>query len=144
MKGVVTNGFIVIDFSSNHFSGAIPQEFGLLESLIVLNLSNNYLGGQIPSSFGNLAQLECLDLSRNHLGGNIPASLSNLDFLSFFNVSYNQLFGKIPRGNQIHTFSADCFQGNRGLCGPPLTPHCPGDHVEEMHCQHRLMLKPTI
>lgn len=131
MVSIVPNGFTFIDFSSNHFSRAIPEEFEQLESLIILNLSNNYLGSQIPSSFGNLAQLECLDLSRNYLGGKIPASLSNLNFFSFSNVSYNQLVERIPHGNQIQTFSADRFQGNRGLCGPPLTPNCPGDRVEE-------------
>ncbi|KAF3447726.1 hypothetical protein FNV43_RR08429 [Rhamnella rubrinervis] len=118
---------ISIDFSSNNFHGEIPKEFGQLISLHGLNLSNNVLSGQIPSSLGNMRQLESLDLSRNHLNGTIPASLSNLNFLGFLNLSDNQLHGRIPTGTQIQTFSADRFQGNQGLCGPPLTPNCPGD-----------------
>ncbi|KAH7537771.1 hypothetical protein FEM48_Zijuj03G0128700 [Ziziphus jujuba var. spinosa] len=122
--------FCAIDFSSNNFHGEIPKELGLLKSLLLLNLSNNALTGHIPSSFGNLHQLESLDLSKNHLNGEIPASISDLNFLSFLDVSYNQLVGRIPKGNQIQTFSADRFEGNEGLCGPPLTPKC-GDEGED-------------
>jgi hypothetical protein len=28
--------------------------------------------------------------------------------------------GRIPTGNQFQTFSSDSFEGNQGLCGPPL------------------------
>ncbi|KAH7514661.1 hypothetical protein FEM48_Zijuj11G0113500 [Ziziphus jujuba var. spinosa] len=125
----ILTAFTSIDFSSNEFQGQIPKELGQLKSLLVLNLSNNVLSGQIPSSFGNLGQLESLDLSRNHLNGTIPQSLSVLNFLSFMNLSYNQLVGRIPNGNQIQTFPADYFQGNEGLCGPPLKVNCPDGHV---------------
>ncbi|KAF3456109.1 hypothetical protein FNV43_RR00757 [Rhamnella rubrinervis] len=127
----IPTGFTAIDFSSNNFHGEVPNELGQLKSLIVLNFSNNALGGEIPSSFGNLSQLESLDLSRNHINGTIPASLSNLNFLSVLNLSNNQLFGRIPKGNQLQTFAADSFQGNIGLCGPPLTSNCT-DNVAEI------------
>ncbi|XP_060674302.1 receptor-like protein 39 [Ziziphus jujuba] len=123
----IPQGFTCIDFSSNNFNGKIPKELGQLEALMVLNLSNNALSGHIPSSFGKLKQLESLDLSRNYLNGEIPASLSNLNFLQVLDLSHNRLSGRIPKGTQIQTFSADCFEENDGLCGPPLTPNCSND-----------------
>ncbi|KAF3447714.1 hypothetical protein FNV43_RR08417 [Rhamnella rubrinervis] len=120
--------FTSIDFSFNNFHGKIPKELGQLKALHVLNLSNNALSGQIPSSLGNMQQLESLDLSNNQLKGEIPSSISNLNFLEFLNLSNYQLNGRIPTGSQIQTFPADGFEGNQGLCGPPL-PNCPGDHV---------------
>jgi hypothetical protein len=32
--------------------------------------------------------------------------------------------GRIPTGNQFLTFSSDSFEGNQGLCGPPLILAC--------------------
>ncbi|XP_040967111.1 receptor-like protein 9DC3 [Gossypium hirsutum] len=54
----ILTSFTVIDFSSNHFKGSIPNELGELNSLIVLNFSHNSLAGNIPPSLGKLAALE--------------------------------------------------------------------------------------
>ncbi|KAH8484621.1 hypothetical protein H0E87_026393 [Populus deltoides] len=116
--------FTSADFSSNNFEGEIPDVIGQFNALYVLNLSHNVLTGQIPSSLGNLSQLESLDLSSNHLSGQIPPRLASLTFLSVLNLSYNRLVGRIPTGPQIHTFSSDSFEGNPGLCGPPLILAC--------------------
>ena len=40
------------------------------------------------------------------------------------NVSHNKLVGEIPIGPQIQTFTDDCFEGNLGLCGLPLSVSC--------------------
>lgn len=114
----------VIDFSSNMFEGPIPEEMGEFRGLYVLNLSHNALTGQIPSDLGNMIQLESLDLSGNNLNGEIPTQLTRLNFLSFLNLSNNQLTGRIPIGAQFGTFSAACFEGNKGLCGSPLNVTC--------------------
>jgi Leucine-rich repeat (LRR) protein len=116
--------FTSADFSSNNFEGPIPDAIGQFNVLYVLNLSHNVLTGQIPSSLGNLSQLESLDLSSNQLSGQIPAQLTSLTFLSVLNLSYNRLVGRIPTGNQFLTFSSDSFEGNQGLCGPPLILSC--------------------
>ncbi|XP_018838890.2 receptor-like protein 43 [Juglans regia] len=120
----IQDGLTVIDFSCNRFEGDIPEILGNLEGLRVLNLSNNAFTGHIPSSFANLTQLESLDLSRNKLFGKIPLELVQLNFLSKFNVSHNCLTGPIPQGQQFGTFPNTSFEGNRGLCGWPLSKLC--------------------
>ncbi|XVE52833.1 hypothetical protein DITRI_Ditri02bG0155900 [Diplodiscus trichospermus] len=116
--------FTSIDLSNNNFEGEIPKAFGELTSLRGLNLSHNNLVGYIPASLKNLTRLEWLDLSWNKLSGQIPTELVDLTFLSFFNVSYNQLVGPIPRGKQFNTFESGSYEGNEGLCGPPLSKVC--------------------
>ncbi|XP_044501476.1 receptor-like protein 33 [Mangifera indica] len=120
----ILNVFTSIDLSGNNFGGSLPEETGLLKSVRLLNVSRNALTGPIPSSIGNLKQLESLDLSANQLDGVIPIKLASLSFLSVLNLSNNHLEGRIPSGPQLQTFSASSFEGNEGLCGPPLTNNC--------------------
>lgn len=117
----ILSAFTSIDVSSNKFQGEIPENVGELRSLLLLNLSNNAFTSRIPPSFGKLKHLEALDLSFNKLIGEIPQQLAGLTFLSFLNLSYNQLEGRIPGGKQIQTFSESSFEGNKDLCGFPLT-----------------------
>ncbi|MED6139968.1 hypothetical protein PIB30_088726, partial [Stylosanthes scabra] len=119
--------FTSLDFSSNSFEGPIPEELMSLKALIVLNISHNSLSGHISSSLIKLTALESLDLSSNSLSGEIPTEISSLSFLSVLNLSYNHLVGRIPTGTQIQSFDMDSFEGNGGLCGPPLTKNCGGD-----------------
>ncbi|KAL5981567.1 hypothetical protein ACLOJK_015629 [Asimina triloba] len=116
----------IIDLSSNHLEGRIPETIGVLKSLRVLNMSHNAFTGQIPKSFKNMTALESLDLSQNKLSENIPLELSELTFLSVLNLSENQLTGSIPHDKQFSTYTNESFQGNPGLCGPPLSKMCEG------------------
>nr|KJB62998.1 hypothetical protein B456_009G448200 [Gossypium raimondii] len=116
--------WMIIDLSNNQFEGCIPEVFGKLNLLKGLNLSHNNLNGGIPTSIGNLTSLEWLDLSSNSLSGRIPNRLVDLPFLSSFNVSENQLHGQIPQGKQFNTFGNDSYEGNKGLCGFPVSKGC--------------------
>ncbi|KAK9747717.1 hypothetical protein RND81_02G011100 [Saponaria officinalis] len=116
--------FRVIDFSSNKFTGEIPNIIGDLKGLQALNLSNNNLVGDIPSSLANITDLESLDLSINKLSGVLPQGLSQLQSLEVFNVSYNHLTGQIPQGLQFNTFDNSSYEGNSGLCGFPVSNSC--------------------
>ncbi|KAK7286843.1 hypothetical protein RJT34_22140 [Clitoria ternatea] len=121
--------FASLDFSCNHFEGPIPKELMSFKALIVLNLSYNAFSSHIPPSIGNLTQIESLDLSSNILSGEIPLEIATLSFLSVLNLSYNHLVGKIPTGTQIQSFDEGSFEGNEGLCGPPITKNCVNDGI---------------
>ncbi|OAY74111.1 LRR receptor-like serine/threonine-protein kinase FLS2, partial [Ananas comosus] len=114
-----------VDLSSNNLYGEIPSEITSLVGLLVLNLSKNGLSGEIPQNIGNMGWLESLDLSKNQLNGQIPPTLSNLTSLTHLNLSFNNLSGRIPLGFQLQTFTdPSIYEGNSGLCGPPLTEGC--------------------
>ncbi|CAH1438870.1 unnamed protein product [Lactuca virosa] len=114
---------MVLDLSSNNFSGQIPSELMDLKAIRSLNLSRNQLTGRIPDKIGDLKLLESFDVSLNSLSGELPLSLSTLSFLSNFNVSFNNLTGRVPSSTQLQGFSESSFLGNK-LCGHPLTKTC--------------------
>ncbi|KAK1437126.1 hypothetical protein QVD17_02911 [Tagetes erecta] len=120
--GNVLRSTLFFSISNNNLVGVIPESIRNASSLRVLNLSRNKLTGPIPL-IGNMKDLQSLDLSVNMLDGSIPQELTNLTQLSFLNVSYNHLSGRIPRFEQ--GFSELSFEGNEGLCGPPLKKRCP-------------------
>ncbi|CAO2823913.1 unnamed protein product [Amaranthus hypochondriacus] len=103
----------------NNLSGKIPST--LSPQLIALDLAFNSLEGEIPSSVQNLSRLNKLFLQNNNLTGSIP-KLNN-QTLRFLDLSNNHLNGSIPL--TLSSFPNSSFQGNTGLCGPPLN-QCPG------------------
>ncbi|KAG2621977.1 hypothetical protein PVAP13_3NG293446, partial [Panicum virgatum] len=115
----------VIDISDNALEGSIPASIGNLVSLHVLRMSHNAFSGEIPPQLGSMTALgESLDLSSNMLSAEIPQELTNLTFLSTLNLSNNQLDERIPQLRQFGTFENSSFDGNAGLCGPPLSKQC--------------------
>ncbi|KAL6890243.1 hypothetical protein ACP4OV_009006 [Aristida adscensionis] len=123
-----------IDFSSNYITGEIPEEVTSLQGLVNVNLSWNRLSGKIPDKIGVMHYLESLDLSNNNLLGEIPSSISNLTYLSTLDLSDNNLTGRIPSGRQLDTLymmNPSMYDGNIGLCGPPLQRNCPSNNLSE-------------
>jgi len=44
--------------------------------------------------------------------------------LAKFSIANNNLHGPIPSGTQLQSFDAFAYEGNHGLCGPPLPHEC--------------------
>ncbi|XP_031116647.1 receptor-like protein EIX2 [Ipomoea triloba] len=82
-----------LDFSSNNFSGPIPQ---FPPNLTSLNLSKNKFWGSISFICNNSDSLSDLDLSNNHLSGKLPDCWANLDQLAILNLANNNFSGNIP------------------------------------------------
>ncbi|KAL7596956.1 hypothetical protein Lser_V15G29316 [Lactuca serriola] len=123
-----------IDLSSNNLTGEIPYQITNLDQLIALNVSTNALIGKIPWNISQMKTLLTLDLSRNKISGEIPSTMSQMTWLNYLDVSDNSLSGRIPSSTQLQSFDPSRYEGNLGLCGPPLTKKCPGD--EESGIQH--------
>jgi Leucine-rich repeat (LRR) protein len=121
---VLSNMRPTIKIANNSLCGNIPIEIGGLKLLRQLDLRHNNFSGNIPHQISELSNLEVLDLSTNRLSGEIPASLSTLHFLSRFSVANNNLRGPIPSSTQLQSFDASAYEGNLGLCGPPLPHEC--------------------
>ncbi|XP_041028517.1 receptor protein kinase-like protein ZAR1 [Juglans microcarpa x Juglans regia] len=78
------------------FSGYIPSELGLLDSLKRLCLAHNNFSMPIPSHLFNATGLLFLDLSHNSLSGPIPAQIRALKTLRHLDLSSNLLNGSLP------------------------------------------------
>ncbi|KAH0732854.1 hypothetical protein KY289_004042 [Solanum tuberosum] len=134
---------LVIDLSSNGFSGDLPVSlFDNFQAMKMIGensgtpefypkyywrsnwTSHNNLKGHIPASMQHLSVLESLDLSSNKIGGEIPQQLASLTSLEVLNLSHNHLVGCIPKGKQFDTFENSSYQGNDGLRGLPLSNDC--------------------
>ncbi|KAM5553920.1 receptor kinase-like protein Xa21 [Rosa sericea] len=109
----------VIDLSHNQITGNISSIIAASQSVAYLDLSKNWFIGSIPPSCGDLKGLEYLDLSYNNLSGAIPKSLETLKYLEYLNLSFNNLFGEIPSGGPFVNFSSRSFLENKALCGRP-------------------------
>lgn len=128
------NEVVGIDLSLNHLTGGIPDDITSLNRLITLNLSWNQLSGNILENIGVIKSLESLDLSWNNLSGEIPPSLADLTYLSNLDLSHNNLTGRIPQGRQLDTLYTEdpsIYDGNNGLCGPPLERNCSSSKLPE-------------
>lgn len=112
-----------LSLSQNSLTGTIPRELcQWLPFLVSIDLSQNKFTGPIPAELHNCTYLNILHLNGNQLTGEIPWQLTRLDRLKDLNVANNKLTGIIP--SFTHNISVSSFQGNPGLCGPPLKNAC--------------------
>ncbi|KAL7252571.1 hypothetical protein ACSBR1_007185 [Camellia fascicularis] len=87
-------GYLVIDLSSNHFSGPIPLA---PPNVTFLNLSKNNFSGSLSFLCAiRGTELTYLDLSDNSLSGELPSCWVHLKALSIIKLAHNNLYGKIP------------------------------------------------
>ncbi|KAE8726939.1 Leucine-rich repeat receptor-like tyrosine-protein kinase PXC3 [Hibiscus syriacus] len=135
-----------LQLGRNYLTGSIPPEIGHIRNLqIALNLSFNHLHGELPPELGKLDKLVSLDVSSNQLFGDIPPELKGMLSLIEVNFSNNLLAGPIPTFVPFQKSTNSSFQGNRGLCGEPLSFLCAdsicSDHANYHHrVSYRIIL----
>lgn len=86
-----------LSLANNNFSKTIPAHIFSATSLVALDLSHNCLSGPIPAQIKDLKALRQLDLSSNLLNGSLPEALGELEGLvGTLNLSYNRFSGGVP------------------------------------------------
>ncbi|KAB1227859.1 Tyrosine-sulfated glycopeptide receptor 1 [Morella rubra] len=116
-----------LDFSFNHYSGQIPSGLGGCSKLEVFRAGFNSLSGPLPPDIYNATRLQEISLPSNNLSGLISDDILNLTKLAKLELYRNNIGGKLPGniGTQLQSFNASDYEGNPGLCGPPLPNQCP-------------------
>ncbi|KAK1394257.1 hypothetical protein POM88_013313 [Heracleum sosnowskyi] len=114
---------------SNKFYGSMPYQLCHLSNLYFLDLSVNQISGILPQCFGNLTSMtkkgtEITEHYYNSTNALAPTS-------SFVDTALAGWKGRIPSGTQLQGFSSSAYEGNIGLCGPPVTKRCPGDEADD-------------
>jgi Leucine-rich repeat (LRR) protein len=84
-----------LSLSSNRFTGNIPFTLSFLSDLSELSLGSNLLSGEIPDYFQQLSKLTKLDLSSNILEGHLPSSMGDLASLKILYLQDNKLTGTL-------------------------------------------------
>ncbi|KAM0834549.1 hypothetical protein ACQ4PT_063535 [Festuca glaucescens] len=138
-------GLRALSFANNNLTGPFPAGFSKLGVLKMLYLSRNRLSGDIPDdAFAPMRGLMKLYLTDNDFTGPIPRSITSPKLLvlqlsknrfdgpmpdldqkglQLVDVSNNNLSGPVPE--RLQHFGVAAFQGNEGMCGPPLAIACP-------------------
>lgn len=102
-----------VDLSTNNLSGDLRSAFGRLKELVV---SENNLAGTIPSwIFPENCSLEVLDLSENVFFGEFPKEISNCKDLVVLNLWGNSFLGKIPQAIGSIQSLQELFLGNNSF-----------------------------
>ncbi len=118
-----------INFSYNHFTGTIPNNFLEVDNvpyLYLIYLSNNQLIGKIPDLFYNLSkQLQYFNVFNNSLTGTISNRIGSLNNSIYINYGDNFFSGTIPESFNQLTQMKQLFLCNNQLTGtiPLNLPH---------------------
>ncbi|TQE00503.1 hypothetical protein C1H46_013859 [Malus baccata] len=86
----------LLDLSSNHLHGELPDCWTHFKNLLILDLSDNRFFGRLPTTMGSLLSIQTLNLNNNGFVGELPSSLKNYTSLMVFDVGENKLSGLIP------------------------------------------------
>ncbi|CAN6568148.1 unnamed protein product [Malus baccata var. baccata] len=86
----------LLDLSSNHLHGELPDCWTHFKNLVILDLSYNHFFGRLPTTMGSLLSIQTLNLNNNGFVGELPSSLKNCTSLMVFDVGENKLSGLIP------------------------------------------------
>ncbi|XP_061999249.1 receptor-like protein EIX2 [Rosa rugosa] len=86
----------ILDLSSNHLVGDLPDCWTPFKNLIFLDLSSNAFSGKIPTTIGSLFSVMTLKLNINGIVGELPSSLGNCRNLRVFDIGENNLSGLVP------------------------------------------------
>ncbi|XP_043816680.1 LRR receptor-like serine/threonine-protein kinase ER1 [Manihot esculenta] len=98
----------LLDFSSNHLEGRLPNPLNVSFVPDVVDLSNNHLKGPIP-----LPDALAIDLSNNQFSGHIPNNIGQImPHLIFLSLSGNRLTGAIPDSIGVHLEVLDLSRNN--------------------------------
>ncbi|KAL5817161.1 hypothetical protein ACOSQ3_025539 [Xanthoceras sorbifolium] len=99
------SNLVDLDVSSNHFSGEVSIDFGVLGNLSRLNLGRNSLGHraandlEFMTSLANCSKLERLGLHVNQFGGVLSHHVANLSTtLHIIDIGFNPISGSIDPG----------------------------------------------
>eukprot|EP00850_Spirogloea_muscicola_P022357 SM000290S10891 [mRNA] locus=s290:67091:69592:+ [translate_table: standard] len=113
----------ILDVSHNRLNGTISPNLQYVKSVVKMRLNDNQFSGTIPGELSQCVNLQSLELQNNKLTGAVPPEFNTFMELKFLNISNNDLEGTIPTGF-LTTLPASSFEGNAGLCGPPLPDSC--------------------
>jgi hypothetical protein len=112
----------VLGLANNRLAGALAV--GGLGALELVNLSNNRFNGSIPNDFAG-ARLRLLNVSSNELTCALPGDVSAVvPAKATVDLSRNNLTGAVPEEGALAAQTPAAYEGNPGLCGPPLTQPC--------------------
>ncbi|CAB4382359.1 uncharacterized protein OCT59_000056 [Rhizophagus irregularis] len=89
---------IMLDLSSNLYTGGIPDSIMNLKNLKTLSVAFNLLSGEFPSIITSkfAKSLVFLDLNSNNFSGIIPPSIVQCENLKTINLESNSFTGQIP------------------------------------------------
>ncbi|XP_040988774.1 probable LRR receptor-like serine/threonine-protein kinase At1g74360 [Juglans microcarpa x Juglans regia] len=115
---VICDNLIVMNISSNNFTGSMNGSFDACSMLKHLDLSSNRISGELwvgfarllefsvaensfivslsSSMFTDVCSLHVLDLSENGFVGDVPREISKCRNIVILNLSVNNFTGKIP------------------------------------------------